>query len=261
MGPVAEAKNNSTTETWTTPQAAHPLILKICVSPSLAGPWLAKQVFVTRQVRVRWQEMRPPSASAEVFLRPDRLPTVNFPDNSVETWEPPSLESCAVGICPVIMLGVEVVREDIVAQRPGLEEELAQSQSSAMHVDHVTIGNVVLPPSLMSRLEDLLAWLKAWMRPKPATPVQESETPGQVTMPNRQWESGDEWEWLFWKIEQYPPPTDKREKTAWSRKRLAEMAKDFGGSHPWKVIDTVRRRLDEALSGKVKDPRPGRRSN
>jgi len=184
---VAKADNSHTPETWNTLQAVYPLVLKICISPSEAGLWLAGLIFTTRQVRARWLGVRPASTSAEIFFSPDTLPTLNFSDNSAETWEAPSVESGVVGICPVIMLGIEVVREDIAAQRPGVEAELAQSQqSTAMHVDHLGIANVTLPPSFMSRMEALLMWLGSWLRPGSTAPSgTQSDDPARVDPPCR----------------------------------------------------------------------------
>jgi hypothetical protein len=256
MDPVAKAENNPTPEPWCTLQAVHPLVLKICISPSQAGPWLAKLIFTTRQVRARWREVHPVSTSAaeiESFWR-GSLPTLDFADNSATKFV---IHPTEMAPCPVILLGFEVVREDIVAQRPGVEAELAHSHSSATHIDHVTIGNVSLPPSLMSRLEALLSRLTAWMRPAAASSEQEPEAAasGSAPTPPKKWKRGEEWVWLFGKIDQHPPPTEHGQAMEWSRKRLEEMKEDFNNNQRWKSVGTIKRRLNDVRSGEVKDPR------
>jgi hypothetical protein len=238
---VAEAENSHTPETWETLQEVYPLVLKICLSPSRAGPWLAELIFVKKRVRVHWQEISSASTSAEIFFRSSRLPELNFSDNSAETWELPSRQSGVVGICPVTMLGIEVVREDIAALRPGVEAELAQSkQSNAMHFDHVTIGNVNLPPSFMSRLDTVLTWLGSWVRSGAAPPVQEPAQEPESTRKN--WRPEDAERWLDMK-KQTDPRQPGESKDAYARRLYPAMESDFGDKIPW-TRPTLRRRMD-----------------
>jgi len=115
---VAKVDRDSKPETWITLQAAHPLVVAICVSPSLAGPWLVEKI-AAKQVRVRWRAVCPAgeSVSVEDFGQ-GRLPTINFADCSVTKLVVAPPETVVTGFCSVTLLGVEVVREDIEAPRP-----------------------------------------------------------------------------------------------------------------------------------------------
>ena len=109
---MAKVDRDSKPETWITLEAAHPLVVAICVSPSLAGPWLVEKI-AAKQVRVRWRAVCPAgeSVSVEDFGQ-GRLPTINFADCSVTKLVIAPPETVA-GFCSVALLGVEVVREDI----------------------------------------------------------------------------------------------------------------------------------------------------
>jgi hypothetical protein len=119
---MAEADHNPKTETWGTLQAAHPLVVKICLSPSEAGPWLVKQI-AAEKVRVRSRSVRPAGASIDWKGSP---PTIDFADNSVTKLvvAPPGT---VVGLCPVTLLGVEVVLEDIKALHLSIEPVTPES--------------------------------------------------------------------------------------------------------------------------------------
>jgi len=254
---VAKADNSHTPETWDTPQAVYPLVLKICISPSRAEPWLARAIFVDQRVRVRWQEIRPASTPVEIFFRPDRLPTLNFSDNSAETWELPPRESGVVGICPVTMLGIEVVREDIMAQRPGVEAELAQSQqSSAMHVDHVTIGEVSFATPVTRMARRVMALAAVLLR-RPAPPAKASV---QAPTSKRLWRKGEELDWLFEKKEQIPLSKLFGRKMEWCRKRRDEGLAEFAvGEFPWNTAESILTKLNDLIAGRlVRDPNTGR---
>jgi hypothetical protein len=115
---MAEAVRKSTV-TWVSLQAAHPLILEICLSPSQAGPWLAGEIAAER-VHVRWRMVHPASTTTvelESFWQ-GSLPAFDFVDCSVtkRVHAPPGT---VVGFCQITLFGVEVVREEIEAQRVG----------------------------------------------------------------------------------------------------------------------------------------------
>jgi hypothetical protein len=77
---------------------------------------LVEQI-AAKQVRVRWRAVRPASAAVDDFWQ-GSLPTLDFADNSATKLvvAPPGT---VVGVCPVTLLGVEVMREDIEALQPG----------------------------------------------------------------------------------------------------------------------------------------------
>jgi hypothetical protein len=254
---VAKADSKSTAVTWNTLQEVHPLVVRICISPSRAGPWLAELIFVDKEVRAEWQEIHPASTSAEIFFRPDRLPTLNFSDNSAETREPTSVESGVVGICPVIMLGIKVVREDIVAQRPGVEAELAQSQQSVtLNVAHATIGEVSFAKPVTRMVRRAMALAAALLR-RPAPPAKASV---QAPTSKRLWRRGEELDWLFEKKEQNPLSKLFGRKMEWCRKRLREGPAEFAaGEFPWKTAQSILTKLNDLIAGRlVRDPDTGR---
>ena len=113
---MAKADHQSTT--WITLKEAQLLVVEICLSPSRAGPWLVEQI-AAKRVRVRWRGVDPPGAAVEDICPND---TIDFADCSVTKLvvAPPGT---VVGLCPVTLFGVEVVREDIEAQRalPSIE--------------------------------------------------------------------------------------------------------------------------------------------
>jgi hypothetical protein len=128
---MAKADRKPTTETWVTLQAAQELVIEICLSASEAEPWLARQI-AAKQVRKRHRAVRPASTSAaeiESFWQ-GSLPNIDFADNSATKLFPAPIEG-TVALCPVTLLGVEVVREDIEAQRAAFPVEPAASAPAA----------------------------------------------------------------------------------------------------------------------------------
>lgn len=163
---MAKAKDKPTAETWDTLQAAQPLILKICLSPSQAGPWLAEQVFgAEKTVQIRWQKIDPLDARIEDLGR-GSLPTINFADNSIAKLVVLPLEAGAVGLYPVTLLGVEVLRESIIALRPGLEIDPPPSQQPIkLNIAHATIGEVSFAESITRLARRMMALVAALLEP------------------------------------------------------------------------------------------------
>jgi hypothetical protein len=112
---VAKAARQPTTQTWSTLQAVHPLVIEICLSPSQAGPWLVEQI-VAERVQVRWRGVRPAGASVDDFWQ-GSLPTLDFADNSATKLVagPPG---SGIMLGSIVLFGVEVVREEIEMLRP-----------------------------------------------------------------------------------------------------------------------------------------------
>jgi hypothetical protein len=149
---MARADSKPTSVTWTPLCAAHPLIVKICLSPSEAGPWLVKQIAAER-VRVRWRDVRPADPAVKDFWQ-GSPPTIDFADCSVTKLvvAPPGT---VVGLCPVILLGVEVVREDLVeAQRPAFPSAIES----------------VTPEPVAMTAEQKRRWLRTAKRARPRRP-------------------------------------------------------------------------------------------
>jgi hypothetical protein len=266
MDPVAEAENKSTAETWDTLQAARPLILKICLSPSQAGPWLAEQVFVTKLVRIRWQKIDPPDARIEDFER-GSLPTVNLADNSIAKLVVARPEDGVVGLYPITLLGVEVLRESIIALRPGIEVERPQSQQSiTLNLAHATIGEVSFAAPVTRMARRVMALAAALLR-RPAPPAEPvlapwpAPSPASATppTPKKLRKQDESLEWLYEKIEQHGRPKFG-EKTKWCHERLNEGKVEFvAGEFPWKDHESIRTKLNDIIAGRlVLDLRTGR---
>jgi hypothetical protein len=90
--------------------------------------------------------------------------------------------------------------------------------------------------------------------PPASSSKQQGPLPAQALSQRKK---SERWIWLFDKIDQHPPPKKARQKLAWCRSRYEEMKKDFGANIPWSDADSLRRRLDDALSGR--HPRPGKK--
>jgi hypothetical protein len=265
---VAKAKNKPTAETWDTLQAAQPLILKICLSPSQAGPWLAEQVFGTEKtVRIRWQKIDPLDARIEDLGR-GSLPTINFADNSIAKLVALPPEAGAVGPYPVTLLGVEVLRESIIALRPGLEIDPPPSQQPiTLNIAHATIGKVSFEESITRLARRMMALVAVLLRKPP--PVRHTEAPATeqpeapVTKsrqsPKKLWKGDRCLEWLYEKIEQHGRPKFG-EKTKWCRERLKEGEVEFVvGEFPWKDFESIRTKLNDIIADRlVLDLRTGR---
>jgi hypothetical protein len=250
---VAKAKDKPTAETWDTLQAAQPLIVKICLSPSQAGPWLAEQVFgAEKTVQIRWQKIDPLDARIEDLGR-GSLPTINFADNSIAKLVVLPPEAGAVGLYPVTLLGVEVLRESIIALRPGLEIDPPPSQQPIkLNIAHATIGELSFAAPVMRMARRIMALAAALMR-KPIPPAKEEpaeqQQPGPA--PKELWRGDRCLEWLHEKIEQHGRPKSG-EKTNWCRERLKEGKIEFvAGEFPWKDKESVRTKLNDILAGRL----------
>jgi hypothetical protein len=264
---VAKAKNKPTAETWDTLQAAQPLILKICLSPSQAGPWLAEQVFGTEKtVRIRWQKIDPLDARIEDLGR-GSLPTINFADNSIAKLVALPPEAGAVGLYPVTLLGVEVLRESIIALRPGLEIDPPPSQQPIrLNIAHATIGEVSFAESITRLARRMMALVAVLLRrpARPAEPVlapSPAPSPASATppTPKKLRKQDESLEWLYEKIEQHGRPKFG-EKTKWCHERLKEGKVEFvAGEFPWKDYESIRTKLNDIIAGRlVLDLRTGR---
>jgi hypothetical protein len=265
---VAKAENKPTAETWDTLQAAQPQILKICLSPSQAGPWLAEQVFsAEKMVRIRWQKIDPLDARIEDLWR-GSLPTINFADNSIAKLVALPPEAGAVGFYPVTLLGVEVLRESIIALRPGLEIDPPPSQQPiTLNIAHATIGEVSFAESITRLARRMMALVAVALR-KPS-PVQQPEAPATeqpeapVTesrqSPKKLWKGDRCLEWLYEKIEQHGRP-EFGEKTKWCHELLKEGKAEFvAGEFPWKDYESIRTKLNDIIAGRlILDLRTGR---
>lgn len=87
--------------------------------------------------------------------------------------------------------------------------------------------------------------------PAPPTTTSSSKQPGRSPVQAmRQWKRSERFEWLFDKIDQHPPPKEARQKSAWCRDLYEDMTKDFGEDIPWSDADSLRRRVDDVLSGR-----------
>jgi hypothetical protein len=258
---VAKADNSHTPVTWETLQEVLPLVLKICISPSEAGPWLAGLI-ADKLVRRRWQKVRPASTSAaelELFWRApqdalDQLPTLDFVDNSARKLVTFPGEMMP---CPVILSGFQVVREDIAAQQPGVEAELAQSQQSiTLNVAQAMIGEVSFATSVTRTARRMMALAAVLLR-RPAPPAKASV---QAPTSKRLWRKGEELDWLLEKKEQNPLAGLYGEKTEWGRKRLKEGRTEFAdGEFPWETADSIVTKLNDLIAGRlVRDPDTGR---
>jgi hypothetical protein len=221
MDPVAKAENKSRVETWDTLQAAQPLVLKICLSPSQAEPWLAEQVFLTKLVRIRWQKIDPPDARIEDFER-GSLPTVNLADNSIAKLVVARPEDGVTGLYPITLLGVEVLRESIIALRPGIEVEPPQSQQPiTLNVGHATIGEVSFAAPV-TRLARRVITLAAALVRRPMEPVlapSPAPSPASTSATPKKLRKGDELKWLYEKIEEHGRPKIGK-KAKWCDERL-----------------------------------------
>jgi len=154
---MVEADRQCIAVTWITLKEAQPLVEEICLSPSRAGPWLAEQIFAKPQrVRMRHRGVHPASTSpakVESFCE-GSLPTIDFADNSVTKLvvAPPGT---VVGLCPVTLLGVEVVLNDIKALH--------------LSIEPVTPEPVTPKPVAMT-FKQKMGWLRTTTRKHPRQP-------------------------------------------------------------------------------------------
>jgi hypothetical protein len=92
--------------------------------------------------------------------------------------------------------------------------------------------------------------LSAPSPPPPSPPSSEQAKQEESTsaqQPKKQWHQSQGNQWLAEKVDQYPPPKERRQKSAWCRARHDEMIEDFGDEIPWSDADSLRRRLDDLL--------------
>jgi hypothetical protein len=103
------------TSTWTQVRDLEPLLLEICGSPSYCAPWLAKQI-AAGLVRWRARATDPPDEPLDKFWQRS-TPVIDLKDCKATglVVAPPGT---MVGLCPVTLFGLEVVREDVEALRP-----------------------------------------------------------------------------------------------------------------------------------------------
>jgi hypothetical protein len=105
------------TRTWILWSEALEPVCKVFLSLPYAEQWLVEQLAAEPQ-RIEWRAraIDPPGHPLEGFWR--GLLTVNSADNSVSSLV--VLTSGAVGLYPVTLYGLEVVREDIEAALPSV---------------------------------------------------------------------------------------------------------------------------------------------
>jgi len=84
--------------------------------------------------------------------------------------------------------------------------------------------------------------------PPPSPPSSEAKQEESTSAQQpKHWRPSEASRWLAEKVGQYPPPKQRRKKSAWCRDRHEEMKKDFGDELPWSDPDSLRRRLDDLL--------------
>jgi hypothetical protein len=85
--------------------------------------------------------------------------------------------------------------------------------------------------------------------PPPSSPPSSEAKQEESTLAQqpKHWRPSEAPRWLEEKVDQYPPPKERRKKSAWCRDRHEEMKKDFGDEIPWSDPDSLRRRLDDLL--------------
>jgi hypothetical protein len=110
MQAMAKAGRQSTSISWVWLRDAYPDILKICGSPPLCESWFIEQVIAGR---LRWRAKKSTAADNQKFWR-NPSPTVDFAACSA-TRMVVAQSDAVLGFVTETLLGIEVVREDIVA--------------------------------------------------------------------------------------------------------------------------------------------------
>jgi len=152
---MAEADRKLIPVTWTPLSAVHEHVVKICISPSEAGPWLVKQIAAKPpRVRKRHRGVRPAGASIDDFWT-GSPPTIDFADNSATKLAVLPPGAGAAGTYFVTLLGVEVVLEDIKAQQSAFPSAILEP---------------VTPEPVAMTAEQREEWLRTAIRTFPCRP-------------------------------------------------------------------------------------------
>src|SRR6516164_4405964 len=108
---MAKAQTKPTPVTWTFLENIYPRILENFGSPQICGPWLVEQISSSR-VRWRAKATRPPDEPFDDFWQgsPSSI-EINFAESMATKLV--IAPAGVMGFVDVVLLGLEVAREDI----------------------------------------------------------------------------------------------------------------------------------------------------